>query len=246
MNKEAKMFYLIGLGLDIRSMSYEAIEKCVKAKKVYLENYTVDFPYEIEKLEDTIEKKISPLTRAMVESEDFVDEAKEEDIVLLVYGSPLIATTHISLVLKCKKEKIPHRVLHNASIFDAISETGLQIYKFGKTASMPTWKDKHKPDSFVKIIQDNQKIKAHSLVLVDIGLSFPDALKQLEEACEDKVTLDQIVVCSAMGTEGSKVYYSDTDKLFGAEAFPPFCIIIPSKLHFLEEEALSTLKEQGI
>lgn len=235
------MFYLIGLGLNLKSISVEAFKFLRDCRKIYLEYYTVDFPYKIQDLEVVIGKKIIPLTRSMVEDEKFVEEAKSKDIALLVYGSPLIATTHISLILKCRKENIDYRVIHNSSIFDAISETGLQIYKFGKTASMPKWEEKHKPDSFVDIIKFNQAIKAHSLILVDIGLSFNEALRQLGKASRGKFKLNKIIVCSRLGTENSKIYYSEFKDLLGAEVHAPFCFIIPAKLHFLEEEALRSL-----
>jgi len=234
-------FYLIGLGLDLESISLEALEVLKECRKIYLEAYTVELPYSHEEIEKTIGQKIIPMTRTMVEMESFVSEAKNKNIALLVYGSPLIATTHISLLMRCKKENINYRVLHNSSIFDAIAETGLQIYKFGKTASMPAWTEKYKPSSFIDIIKDNLKIKAHTLILVDIGLSFGDALKQLEEATSNKLKLEKIVVCSRVGTEKSRIYYENLNDLAGMEVYAPFCFIIPSNLHFLEQEFLEGL-----
>lgn len=239
------MFYLIGLGLDLKSISVEALEVCRKADKIYIENYTVDFPYDVESLEKVLEKRIILLSRVMVENEKFVEEAKNKDVVLLVYGSPLIATTHISLILKCKKEKIEYRVFHNASIFDAVCETGLQVYKFGKTASLPAWTENFKPKSFVEIVKLNKAIKAHTLMLVDMGLTFSQALEQLKTAFRGKNTkLGKLVICSKMGTEESRVYYEHIEKLMGAEIYPPFCIIIPSELHFVEGEALNLVREK--
>lgn len=233
------MFYLIGLGLDLESISAEAVEALGKCKKVYLDAYTVEFPYDVEKLAGVLGKKVIPLTRIMVEQEEFIDEAKKQDVALLVYGSPLTATTHISLILKCKKENIPYHVFNNASIFEAVAETGLQIYKFGKTASMPAWKEGYKPDSFKKVILDNLKINAHTLILADIGLNFSEALKQLKQALKG-MKLEKVVVCSRLGTKESQVYYNNLDKL-SAEIYAPFCFIIPGKLHFIEEEALSLI-----
>jgi diphthine synthase len=238
------MFYLIGLGLDLESISKDALNICKKAARVYLENYTVEFPYNIEKLEDVLGKRVVPLTRIVVEEEKFVGEAKKKNIVLLVYGSPLTATTHISLLLECVKKGISWRVLHNASILDAICESGLQIYKFGKTASMPKWQENYKPKSFVDSIKDNKKIKAHTLILVDLGLTFPEALRQLGRACRKKIKLGKIIVCSQLGTKEGRIYYSSLDELFGAEVFPPFCFILPSDLHFLEKEFLEKVKEK--
>ena len=238
------MFNLIGLGMDLESISLEAREVCKQADKVYLEAYTVDFPYRQEKLSDIVGNKVIPLTRMMVEAEDFVDEAKDKNIVLLVYGSPLVATTHISLIMRCKKLGIDYKIYHNASIVDAVVESGLQIYKFGKIASMPKWDKEYRPTSFISLIKDNQKISAHTLILIDIGLSFPDALRQLTEASKDEIKLDKIIVCSGLGTKKGKIYYSKIDELFGAEAIPPYCLIIPSELHFAEKEALEAIKEK--
>ena len=234
-------FYLIGLGLNLKSISEEAREIAKRCRKVYIESYTVELPYDVEELEEFLGIRIINLTRTMVEMESFVSEAKDKDIALLVYGSPLTATTHISLILKCKKENIEYRIFENASIFDAISETGLQIYKFGKTASMPKWEKNYKPESFLDVIKDNLKIKAHTLILVDIGLNYGDALKQLKETCENKLKIEKIVVCSQLGTENSEIFYDNLHELAGKEVLAPFCFIILSKMHFLEQEALERL-----
>lgn len=238
------MFYLIGLGLNAKSLSLEALEICRNSSKIYLENYTVEFPYSIEELEHLIGKKIIPLTRLLVENEKFADEAGSKNIVLLVYGSPLAATTHSSLILKCKKEKIDFKILENSSIFDAVCETGLQIYKFGKTASLPKFQANFKPSSFLDIIKDNKKISAHSLLLVDIGLSYSEALKQLQESSKNKLKIEKMIVCSRLGTNDSKICYDNIEELYGREIYPPFCFIIPSNLHFLEEEFLEQVREK--
>lgn len=233
--------YLIGLGLNERSISTEAIESCKKADKIYLENYTVDFPYNKKEIEKQIKKKIIILGRENIENEDkkLIQEAKKQNICLLIYGSPLIATTHLILILEAKKKKIKYKIIHNASIFDAISETGLQMYKFGKTTSLPAWKNNYKPTSFVNIIKENQSISSHTLLLVDIGLKFEDAIKQLVESCKEN--LGKIIICSQLGTNNSKIYYNTIDKSKKLKIKAPYCIIIPSKLHFLEQEALEEL-----
>lgn len=238
------MFYLIGAGLDLKSVSVDALEVLKRCRKIYLESYTVDFPYEVSDIE-RLGIRVIPMTRTMVEMEDFVEEAKLHDIALLVYGDPLAATTHISLILKCRKDKINYRVFHNSSILDAVAETGLQVYKFGKTASLPAWTESYKPASFADIIKDNKKIKAHSLILVDIGLNFHQALNQLIESCKKKsIGTGKIIACSKLGTKESKIYYESAEKLAGREIYPPFCFIIPEKMHFIEEEALESLREK--
>ncbi len=236
------MLYLIGLGLNLDDLGKHALSVIKSCKKVYVEGYTVDFPYNLKDLEKRI-GRFELLNRDSAESDEIVLEAKDKDICFLVYGSPLTATTHISLILTAKKEQIPYKILHNASIFDAAAESGLQIYKFGKTASMPDWEDKGVSFGFMEIYEENKRIKAHTLILVDIGLSFKDALSQLKKAAKEKyIKLDKLIICSKMGTEKNRVLYKNIEELDEEKIFPPFCFILPSQLHFLEKEFLDSLQ----
>ena len=45
-----KMLYIIGLGLNVKGITKEGLDAIKRCKKVYLENYTVDFPYTIHQL----------------------------------------------------------------------------------------------------------------------------------------------------------------------------------------------------
>lgn len=235
------MLYLIGLGLNAKGISQEGLEAIGKCKKVYLENYTVDFPYSVGELGEVIGKKIESLDREDVESLSFIDEARKLNVALLIYGSPLIATTHITIIDEAEKSGIKTKVIHSGSVVDAVSETGLQLYKFGKIASMPEWKKNFEPDSFMEIVKDNQSINAHSLILIDIGLDISSALEQLEKSAEKyKIKLNKLIVCQSLGTKHQKIFYKN---LYELKEFTgvrkPYCLIIPSaKLHHLEKEFL--------
>jgi len=239
------MLYLIGLGLNVDGISKYGLEVVKKCKKIYFENYTVDFPYSKEELDHTIGKKSFPANRELVEGLGIVDEAKKMDVALLVYGSPLTATTHIALIQEAKNYGIRHKIIYNASILDAVAETGLQTYKFGKIASMPKWdvEKKFTPDSFMEIVQENISIKAHSLILIDMDLEFQDALTQLETAAKKyDIKLKKLLICSQMGTKTRKIIYKYPEELKEYEHVrKPYCIILPSKLHFLEKEVLENL-----
>ncbi len=236
------MLYLIGLGLNENSITKEGTEAIKKCKKVYLENYTVNFPYSLDKLEK-ISKKIIPADRDFVEGNNLIREAKKENVALLIYGSPLTATTHISLIEEAKKNKVKYEIIYNASVFDAIAETGLQIYKFGKIASLPKWQKNFNPKSFMEIAKQNQEIDAHSLILVDISLDLKDSLNELEEsATEYNIKLGKIILCSSLGTKDRKIFYDEVKNLREIKIKKPYCIIIPSKLHFMEEEILQNFK----
>ena len=220
----------------ISSKICTSVKKC---EKVYLESYTVDFPYSKENLEKIIDKKISLSDREFVENLKILDEAKNEDIALLVYGSPLMATTHITITEEAEKRNIIVKIIQAASVFDAVAETGLQLYKFGKITSIPKWQANYNPDSFISIIKENKKINAHSLILVDIDLELKDTLEQMEiSARNKKIKLGKIIVCSRLGTKDSKVIYDKIETLKNKNIKKPFCIIIPGNLQFYEKSIL--------
>jgi len=229
------MLFIIGLGLNERGISKQGLLALEKCHKVYLESYTVDFPYDIEELK-LGKKKIVKLGRSDVESEKLIKEARGRNVALLVYGSPLFATTHLSLILDAERQKVRTKVIYSASIFDAVAETGLQLYKFGKIASMPSTDNA----DFLKYVKENLSIKAHSLILIDIGMSFKKAIGKLESAIEkNKIKVDKIIICSRLKAEGSKIFYKKIEDLKDLKIEKPFCFIIPSdELHFLEKEGL--------
>ena len=121
------------------------------------------------------------------------------------------------------------------------------MYKFGKISSMPLWdlNKNYTPESFIDNVKENLGIRAHSLILVDIGLSFEKSLIQLETACQNnKLVLNSILVCSRLGTKESRIFFGKIEELKKTNIKQPFCFIIPSaKLHFLEEEALALYKK---
>lgn len=239
-------FYLIGVGMNKNSISADALKILKSCDKIYLENYTVNFPYIIQELEKTYNLKIQEIGRTKIEDESILQEAKSQNIALLVYGDALSATTHIQLILECKKQKIPYKVFHNASILTVIAETGLQLYKFGKTASMPNWSEHtNKPTSFMNYIKENQSVNAHTLILTDIGLKISSAIEQLiESSKKENIKLpEKIIAISNAGTPNQKIFYDSPSNLKNKNISLPFCLIIPTELHFLEKEMLRKSKE---
>jgi diphthine synthase len=238
-------FNLIGLGLNINSISSDSREILKNCEKVYLEGYTVDFPYKIKDLEKSLNKEILLLKREEIETEQILKEAKIKEIALLVYGDSLSATTHIQLILSCKKQNIKYKIFHNASILTAIAQTGLQLYKFGKTTSIPKWQKNYEPTSFLDYYKENQKINAHTLFLTDIGLNLKEAIEQLEIASKkEKCKIKKIIVISNAGLLCQKIYFDTLNKVKNIDIKMPFCLIIPSELHFHEEEALKNFIEE--
>jgi len=239
------MLYLIGLGLDIKDISIKSIEVLKRCDKIYFENYTNVMNFDIKDIEKIIKSKVIMADRQFVEeNEQLLKEAKSKKIALLVSGDPLSATTHIDLIIRAKKMKIKTRILHAPSIFTAIAETGLQLYKFGKTASIAKWTPTFRPESFYEIIKKNLEHDAHTLILIDIGMEVNEALGYLESIAKarDPMMLERkIVVCQQLGTENQRFYFGKISSLMKKKFRLPACIIIPAKLHFVEEEFLNSL-----
>ncbi len=225
------MFYLIGLGLNEGDISVRAKQIIEKADKVYVENYTsiIDFKVEAEVLD-----------RAAVESEAFLDEAKEKDIVLLVPGDPLSATTHFQLISACESKGIKWDIIHAPSIFTAVAETGLHLYKFGKTTTLPKPLPNYNPKSYLEVIDKNDEIAAHTLLLVDPELSSEEAIEIL---ISDGLAEREALLCSKLGTPERKVFFGKLKDL-KMSISKPFCIIIPN-LNKLEMEALRVWERRG-
>jgi len=241
------MLYLIGLGLDLKDISLKALKAIKECKTVYWETYTNVYDYSQKEIERAIKKKVLLSDRkAVEEGTEILDNAKKNKVALLVSGDPLAATTHIDLLLRAKKLKIKTAVIHSTSIFTAVAETGLQLYKFGKTASITKWSQSFRPDSFYDIIKRNDSIEAHTLLLIDIGLSVNEALGYLESIAKsrDMALLERkIIVCEQLGTEKQKFTLGKIPSLMNKKFKLPSCIIIPGKLHFMEEEALNSLNK---
>jgi len=241
------MLYLIGLGIwDEKDISLRGVEACRKCKEVYAELYTARWGGSLPNLEKTIGKKIHLLERTDLEDDsgDLVKKAKTSDIAVLFPGDPLSATTHLSLVSEARQEKIPVKIIHSSSVFTAVAETGLSLYNFGKTVSIPAIQPNFSPTSFVEGIMDNRKMGLHTLCLLDIGMSVPQAVQILLDIEKHgrKIISDQkIVAASGLGSEKQSIFYKAANELLNEKMEPPAVLIIPGKLHFTEKEFLDRL-----
>eukprot|EP00729_Bicosta_minor_P009622 gene9622-7105_t len=177
------VFYLVGLGLgsesDITVKGLEIVKKC---KRVLLESYTAILPMiNAENLAAYYGREVVVADREMVEqgADEFLEQARDEDVALLVVGDPFGATTHTDLVTRCRQKGVPCDVAHNASIMNAVGACGLQLYNFGRTISIVFFTADWRPDSFYPKIQQNVTVGLHTLLLLDI--------KVKEQSIEDMI-----------------------------------------------------------
>jgi len=251
------MLTLIGMGLwtlgDLPLRGYWELHKC---DEVYAEQYTSTMQQGIlNQLQSKLGKgQIKVLSRAEVEKgEVLLRAAKKKRVALLVPGDPLVATTHVSLLMDAKKKGIKTEVIHASSIFtSAAGEAGLQIYKFGKTVTLAKWHKGYEPMSTYDVVEGNLKRKLHTLLLVDIDEGRPlsqaeifDFIHKMEERAGKGVfeKARKLVVLSRVGSGKQKLSWGTIEKLEkGKLGKPPFVLIVPGELHFAEKEFLEQLK----
>lgn len=239
------MLYLIGIGLgDEKDLTLNALEVIKKADFVYLENYTSALNFKVKDLEKLTNKEIIVADRNLVENtEEIVDNAEDSHVVFLVKGDVFSATTHTDIFLRAKKRNIECRILHNSSIITAVGDTGLSLYKFGKTASIPFENENIKTP--YEILRENGKM--HTLILLDLKpdenkyMNFKEGLNYLIKNGFEKEK--NVIICAGLGTGNAVIKYGMTKDILNEniEVYPQ-CIVIPGELHFVEEDFLKFYK----
>jgi len=260
---------LIGLGLgDEDDITVKGLKALQGSSKVYLEAYTSILPgLGRERLTELYKvKEIIEADRELVESgcEEMIEQAASTDVSFLVVGDALCATTHTDLWLRARQRGVEVKVVHNASIMNAIASCGLQLYRFGETISIPWWIDDWKPTSFYDKIQANYKAGLHSLCLLDIKvkeqnvenlmrgrkiyepprfMTVAQGLAQLLEIQRERgdgiVTGDTLVIGVArLGKEDQVIRAGKASELVEADLGEPLhsLVICAPELHELELE----------
>ena len=245
--------YLIGIGLSSqKDITVRGLEAVRSSDIIYLENYTSLLSCSKEDLERFYEKKIVLADRSASEEGDerIVEQARDKIVTFLVIGDPLSATTHIDLFKLAKEKGVTVEVIHNASVFTAIGDSGLQIYKFGRTASVPFLEDVPGLEAPYSLLRENHLLGMHTLFLLDLKpqlnkfMTVNEALgilQSIEEKKQERVVKDTMLVvgCARLGSTSQEIKAGKLKDLlkhdFGA---PPHCLIIPGRLHFIEEEML--------
>ncbi|MCW1301387.1 MAG: diphthine synthase [Candidatus Nanoarchaeia archaeon] len=245
------MLSIIGLGINC-DPTLRGIELMKEADEIYYETYTS--PIDISKLNalsKKLGKKFVKLERRDLEEdvEKFVARAREKKICLLVGGDPLVATTHISILLEAEKQKVKYEIVHNSSILSAICETGVHSYKIGRVTTIPIKEESFDPESFYEVIEENLKRKLHSLILLEARdetnfVSINEAIERILKLSSER---GGIIGENSLALAISRLGYSDQIIRFGRLGKlkrlkfgkPPHSLLLLSDLHFTEEEALS-------
>ena len=222
---------MIGLGLDNDEITQKGLDALEEVDEAYAEFYTNTANIDLEKLPADIEV----LERKEVEQEDKIIEAAEEkDVAFLVSGDPLTATTHYDIKHRAEEKGLKVKVIHAPSIFTSIAGTGLNVYKFGRTVTLPR---EGKPESIKKYVEKNDSIGLHSLVLLDIDYNASNAAKKLldlgikdrEAIVVEKANHDGMEISLISLEEASQSSFGET----------PHSIILTGEKSFKEEEFIN-------
>ena len=241
---------LIGIGLnDEKDITVKGLELVKNSDMVYLESYTSMLQTSTENLEKFYGKKIILAGRELVEQgKDIIENAKTKNVTLLIIGDIFGATTHYDIYTRAKKENITVNLVHNTSIINAIGVTGLMLYNFGKTTSIPFPQENYNPDTAFHVIQKNLEQGLHTLILLDLKpdenkhMTVAEGLKQLLSSAKKNghESFEELWALGCARIGGNfKISYGQVKELLNADfGKPPHCLVMPGKLHFVEEEAL--------
>lgn len=247
----------IGLGLhDEFGISLRGQAEARSCDFLFAELYTNTMPsLNLKNLATIAGRQVTVLSRKDVEEDPeelILSKARSGKVGFLVPGDPMVATTHVDLRLRAHRAGIKTRIVHASSVASAISGvTGLQSYKFGRTVTIPvSLESAMVPESVYLGIKNNMALGLHSLVLLELDVegkrhvSISEALKRLiafsRSKHEDAITERNLVVGAARLEAPDMVVKAGTVEEIARWDFghPPFVIVFPGKLHFVEAEAL--------
>ena len=251
------MLWFVGLGISgISESSDNTISIIKNADIVYLESFTSPISeIEKEQLANMCDGEFKIAKRWLVEDgNEILENAKKREVVLISYGDPYIATTHLELKTRAIIDKIETKTIHSSSIVSSlIGEIGLQYYKVGKILTVM-----NDPKSMItpyNTISNNLLSKMHSVILLEYNedksffLDPQDALSLLLDA--EKIQNGKIISLDTFAIIASRIGKSDQNitsgkisnlikKEFGN---PPHTIIIPGSLHFTESNAVKIVTD---
>jgi len=262
----------LGLG-DEGDITLKGMKALQQSAFVYLEAYTSVLPgLDKERLAEAYGvENIIEADRELVESgcEEMLTRAADKEVSFLVVGDPLCATTHTDLMLRARQRGVEVRVVHNASVMNAIAACGLQLYRFGETVSIPFWTSGWRPASFYDKVLANRKAGLHTLCLLDIKvkeqteenlmrgrkiyepprfMTVAQALEQLMEIEEDRqqgvaAPSTQVVGVARLGREDQAIAFGPCSELRELDLGGPLhSLVVPAEeLHELEREFLEAL-----
>ena len=251
------MLWFVGLGISgTRSIPIEVVKIIQEADFVYLEAFTSPISKQHEdEIKNMVNGSFKIAKRWLVEDgQEILKTSKSSTAVLLSYGDPYVATTHIELRTRAKLENIETNTIHSASaITSMVGEAGLQFYKVGRMVTIMN--EKKSTISPYTAIFKHLTQGLHSIILLEYNhdenyfLDPKDAISNLldveKEQKRNVLNNDTFaIIASRIGFETQKIISGKFSNLLKVDfGEPPHSIIITGKLHFTESDAINVLTE---
>lgn len=252
------MLWFVGMGVaGPQSMPAGALELLRAADAVYLESFTSPVGgADVEEIRRMAGGRFIEARRWQVEDgRAILDDARDGTAVLLSYGDPYVATTHIELRTRALGEGIAARCIHAASApVAAVGECGLHHYKVGRTATVMADPASHATPC--RTVSKNLAGGNHSVLLLEYdeeGGFFLDPAEAIRGLLGAEGGLGRgtvtgrtyVIVASRVGLEGQGIVAGSADSMAGhGFGGPPHTVIIPAEMHFTESEALASVATQ--
>ena len=251
------MLWFVGLGISgTQSIPIEVVKIIQEADFVYLEAFTSPISKQHEdEIKNMVNGSFKIAKRWLVEDgQEILKTSKSSTAVLLSYGDPYVATTHIELRTRAKLENIETNTIHSASaITSMVGEAGLQFYKVGRMVTIMN--EKKSTITPYTAIFKNLTQGLHSIILLEYNhdenyfLDPKDAISNLldveKEQKRNVLNNDTFaIIASRIGFETQKIISGKFSNLLKVDfGEPPHSIIITGKLHFIESDAINVLTE---
>jgi len=251
------MLWFVGLGISgTRSIPIEVVKIIQEADFVYLEAFTSPISKQHEdEIKNMVNGSFKIAKRWLVEDgQEILKTSKSSTAVLLSYGDPYVATTHIELRTRAKLENIETNTIHSASAITSMTgEAGLQFYKVGRMVTIMN--EKKSTITPYTAIFKNLTQGLHSIILLEYNheenyfLDPKDAISNLldveKEQKRNVLNNDTFaIIASRIGFETQKIISGKFSNLLKVDfGEPPHSIIITGKLHFTESDAINVLTE---
>ena len=251
------MLWFVGLGISgTQSIPIEVVKIIQEADFVYLEAFTSPISKQHEdEIKNMVNGSFKIAKRWLVEDgQEILKTSKSSTAVLLSYGDPYVATTHIELRTRAKLENIETNTIHSASaITSMVGEAGLQFYKVGRMVTIMN--EKKSTITPYTAIFKNLTQGLHSIILLEYNhdenyfLDPKDALSNLldveKEQKRNVLNNDTFaIIASRIGFKTQKIISGKFSNLLKVDfGEPPHSIIITGKLHFTESDAINVLTE---
>ena len=251
------MLWFVGLGISgTKSIPIEVVKIIQEADFVYLEAFTSPISKQHEdEIKNMVNGSFKIAKRWLVEDgQEILKTSKSSTAVLLSYGDPYVATTHIELRTRAKLENIETNTIHSASAITSMAgEAGLQFYKVGRMVTIMN--EKKSTITPYTAIFKNLTQGLHSIILLEYNhdenyfLDPKDAISNLldveKEQKRNVLNNDTFaIIASRIGFETQKIISGKFSNLLKVDfGEPPHSIIITGKLHFTESDAINVLTE---